>query len=121
VLKRVAIAQVGLVLLGIASFFFVGKRQHLIGFATGALVASASLWVLTRLTAAVTGQKQNPLSFLLITTRLLIAGWLLYAILQRYEVDRVALALGVATPVLAILVIALYDAIHASRARSSSS
>jgi ammonia channel protein AmtB len=117
----VAIAQVGLVLLGVTAFFFAGGRARLIGFSTGALIASASLWVLTRLTAAITGQKPNPLSFLLIATRLLIAGWLLYAILQRYEVDRAALALGVATPVLAILAIALYDAFHASRARSSSS
>jgi len=119
VLKRVAIAQAGLVLLGLLAFYFLGGRSRLIGFAAGALVASASLWVLTRLTAAITGQKPNPLSFLLIATRLAIAGWLLYAILQKYEVDRSALAFGVATPVLSIVLIALYDALHASRARSS--
>jgi hypothetical protein len=49
----------------------------------------------------------------LISVRLMLAGWVLYVILNTYQVHRTALALGIATPVAAITLVALYELLYA--------
>lgn len=102
-LQQILPIQAGLILLGVLGWGASLGKLGVLSFATGAMVSMASFWVLHRLASAVTGQKPGPLSGLLITVRLLVAGYLLYVILNTYEINRSALLTGLLTPIASLL------------------
>jgi hypothetical protein len=108
-LARISLIQALVILVGLAGFGLWLGRIGLLSFGAGATIASIMLWVLTRIASAASGSSPGPLTVLLFTSRLLIAGLILYVILRTYEVHLPALACGVLTPVLAILLATLYD------------
>lgn len=112
-LNRIVWTQAGLALAGTTATASLLGRKGALGFVAGALIAAASFWVLHRFVAALGGERPNPLSFVLISVRLMLAGWVLYVILNTYQVHRTALALGIATPVAAITLVALYELLYA--------
>ena len=111
--NRIAWMQGLLVLLGFITWGLLLGRIGLLSFGAGAMVASLGLWALSRFSSSMLGAKSSPFSALMIVSRLLIGGVLLYVILQVYEVHTVAISTGVLTPALAIVLAVVYELFYA--------
>lgn len=112
-LNRVFAVQGVLVVIGLVAFTMARGRLGGMSFLAGATVGTLSLWLLMRGISA-TGDGGTPsLAFLLMTGRLIIAGFILYVILRTYEVHLWAAAIGLLTHVIAIVLATLYDHFHA--------
>jgi hypothetical protein len=111
--RRMAWIQAALVVTGLIGWGLARGRIGLLSFGAGATVASLGFWVLYRIAAAMMGARPGVLATFLMTSRLLVAGVVLYVILRTYEVLPAAIVLGVLTPVLAILLATLYDFFYA--------
>jgi hypothetical protein len=111
--NRIALAQGLVILLGLGIWALVLGWLGPISFGAGAMVASLGLWALHRFSSSLLGAKSHPLSAMMIASRLLIGGLLLYVILKTYEVHTVAISTGVLTPALAIVLAVLYEHFYA--------
>ncbi|HWI18460.1 MAG TPA: ATP synthase subunit I [Vicinamibacterales bacterium] len=116
--QRVFLLLAAIIAAGLAVAWFAAGRTGAVSFSAGALVSAASFWLLSRVTTAMGGAKPSPLGSILITVRLLIAGWVLYLVLERYEIDRAVLACGLLTPVAAVSANVLLDRREASNEES---
>ena len=112
-LARIAWIHLGLVILGLIGWGWWMGRLGALSFLAGALVATLSFWLLHRFVSALGGCRPSPLTFVLLATRTLLAGVVLYVILDTYEVHRAAAASGILTPVAAITLATLYELINA--------
>ncbi len=113
IFNRIALAQGLLIVAGLGVWGFLLGRLGLLSFGTGAMIASLGLWALQRFSSTLLGAKSSPFSALLITSRLLIGGLLLYVILKTYEVHTVAISTGVLTPAVAIFLAVVYEYFYA--------
>jgi hypothetical protein len=111
--RRVFQVQAVLVVLGLIGFSLSRGRVGGMSFLVGATLGTLSLWVLFRVVGMAETTKVTPLTLLLISTRLLIAGLILYVILRTYEVHLGAAASGVLSHIVAIILATLYDYFHA--------
>lgn len=111
--NRVFLVQGLLVLIGLIGFTVARGRLGGLSFLAGATVGTLSLWLLLRGVAATGDGGTPPLAFLMMSGRLLIAGFVLYVILRTYEVHLWAAAIGLLTHVIAIILATLYDHFHA--------
>ncbi len=102
-----------LVLLGVLGFAFAAGKIAGMSFLVGATLGTLSLWILLRAIGLGGSARPAPLAILLMTTRLLIAAVVLYVILRTYEVHLWAIATGVLTHLIAIILATLYDYFHA--------
>lgn len=112
-LNRVMLFQVLVVILGLVGFGVTRGRLGALSFGVGAMLASLSLWLIHRFVSMLGGQRTGATTFLLMATRLLLAGVLLYVILKTYEVHLPAAACGVLTPVVAIILATIYEHFYA--------
>ncbi len=113
-LKRVPIFQAVAILIGLIGFGIAKGKAGVLSFAVGATLATLSLWLIYRFVGALSGQQRpGALTFVLMATRLVLAGVILYAILRTYEVLLPAAACGVLTPVAAIILAAIYEHFYA--------
>jgi hypothetical protein len=111
--NRVFLVQGLLVLIGLIGFTVARGRLGGLSFLAGATVGTLSLWLLLRGVAATGDGGTPPLAFLMMSGRLIIAGFVLYVILRTYEVHLWAAAIGLLTHVIAIVLATLYDHFHA--------
>ncbi len=112
-LSRVFWLQLALIAAGVGGWWFARGRVALISFLAGATVAAVSFWVLARLAASFQGQRSSPTGTLLVASRLMIAGGVLYVILRTYEVHQGAIVTGLLTPVFAISLATAFELFYA--------
>lgn len=112
-LNRVYLIQVLLIIAGLIGFWMAKKGLGALSFSVGAILSSASLWLIHRFVAALGGQRSSPLTYLLMAVRLLLVGFVLYGILRAYEVFLPAVACGVLAPIMAIILAVIYEQIYA--------
>lgn len=112
-LKRVYLFQILVIVAGLIGFGIAKKGLGALSFGTGAILSSASLWLIHRFVAALGGQKSNPLTYLLMMVRLLLVAVVLYGILRTYEVLLPAVACGVLAPIAAIILAVIYEHFYA--------
>jgi hypothetical protein len=111
--NRVFAIQGILVLLGLIGFTLARGRIGGMSFVAGATVGTLSLWLLLRGISATQGGNSAPLALVMMSGRLIIAGFVLYVILRTYEVHLWAAASGLLTHIIAIVLATLYDHFHA--------
>jgi hypothetical protein len=113
------IRQISLILAVIGTFAFGarGDRHAAISFAGGAAIASLSFFLLHRLVAdmgaAMEGKKTRGASFVLHSLRLVVLGGAVFGMVKVYGASVSALGAGLAVPVLAITLEALYELTYA--------
>ncbi len=112
-LNRVYLIQVLLIVAGLIGFWVAKQTLGAISFGVGAILSSASLWLIHRFVAALGGQRSSPLTYLLMAVRLLLVAIVLYGILRTYEVYLPAVASGVLAPITAIILAVIYEQFYA--------
>jgi hypothetical protein len=112
-LNHVFVCQGLLVLIGLIGFVAARGRLGGMSFLAGATVGTLSLWLLVRGIGAARDGGTPSLAFLLMTGRLIIAGFILYVILKTYEIHLGAAVVGLLTHVIAIVLATLFDHFHA--------
>ncbi len=111
--QRVFVVQAILVVLGIAGFALARGKIGGLSYLAGATVGTLSLWILFRGVGMSQGDKAAPLAMVMMSLRLLIAGFVLYVILRTYTVHTAAAACGVLTHIVSIVLATVYDNFNA--------
>lgn len=112
-LRRIAWIQAVIVVAGLIVWGLAKGRLGLLSFTFGALVSTACFWLLSRAVSAVSGSRLSMATAITSALRLLIAGFVIRAILSTYEVLPAAVVTGIATPVVAITLDVVYELLYA--------